>query len=911
MPGMHLRAVVQVLPALALSFCALAGCVPARDNPNDPSRRPQAALQVVDWSPAGGRCPDEPLAPGVGAVSVAPIGHCLVLDARGSTDPQESPDLVFAFSGDGITAATSTSGTLVIPAEERLALPLGSVLTFHVTVTDPTGASASAEADVLLTNQRPTIAALRDFRLPAGGYPWRPGQDYVVGFEAGGADPDGDVIEHCWELTTGESGCVGRFDAFLTTIGIGEQRVVATVRAFDGISYSLPDTQSVTIAIPNPWTRGPSGSGPSLASVDGARRAIPVAPLGIRAGADFLDRAAGDAIAVVTSPGPLLTLVQWPSLAAGPSAAVDHDPQSSLAALHPRADGPRNRVWAAGIELTLGQRVRYAAQSWTVDAGATALAAELPYTTHPLDAGLDLPDNQLGTFPMAILSSAGEPWIARTFGAEVVSFAPNGTPFVDSLGEHTASGLAARPETGEVWVAATAGAGSAKLVRYDAERIRADFTLPSAAVQGLAFADRDRVWLVTPVHGLVLLDLEAFIGGASFESCLELSHPDVLLGFGDGPSVRTDPRTGGVYLTGDGVAWHAETSGFLESYDGNPMAFVDPAGALYFDQGGTLHRGSSTTVDGVAARSPQAKEAVAAYDWRGGGVWSVVAISPDDSAFLLVDPSGAANRTWGGVVTDAAPTVVESIATITNVLSASVDGSTLWALGGVSALTGEPIRLDAFRFGFGPVPVRVPFAVPQSSVDEVWFLEPLAPLEGGPARKAWAGVSEVVSILDATDASITPVYTFPEGAGSFSSGGSRSLRSNDLCFAVSDANTDPTAVSLRRLTTAGGTPQELASASLHPFAYVAAASDTEHDACWFATRSGATWTFRAWAKNGTLLHTTTSTSAPTSLHAESAHRLLVNRDGTVVRLTFSPSVGGALLAEETIATGVNAVFANR
>src|SRR5688500_3397810 len=84
-----------LVPVVFLTACAL----PSRDNPRDPAHRPVPLLLVSDLSMDDGMCPcslspsDEIVCDGdlegptTGAAS---RGRCLALDARPSSDPDES-----------------------------------------------------------------------------------------------------------------------------------------------------------------------------------------------------------------------------------------------------------------------------------------------------------------------------------------------------------------------------------------------------------------------------------------------------------------------------------------------------------------------------------------------------------------------------------------------------------------------------------------------------------------------------------------------------------------------------------------------------------------------------------------------------------------------------------------------------
>src|SRR4051812_29358624 len=104
-----MRKAVAVACAMALAACSF----PSRDNANDPSVRPRPVLVVADWTPVGGTCATAatPL-PGDLAVPIAPIGHCLVLDARQSTNAALlTSSLIFTFSGSHLDApVTNTTG---------------------------------------------------------------------------------------------------------------------------------------------------------------------------------------------------------------------------------------------------------------------------------------------------------------------------------------------------------------------------------------------------------------------------------------------------------------------------------------------------------------------------------------------------------------------------------------------------------------------------------------------------------------------------------------------------------------------------------------------------------------------------------------------------------------------------------
>src|SRR5262245_50995332 len=118
-----------------LAFALIAGCLPGRDNPRDPVNRPTASLVIADWTPDGGSCEGvPPPPPGSGAVTLAPIAHCLVLDARGSVDANDhTAGLRYSyFRGEIAMALHSSSATFTLD-ESKFDLALEVPQAFSVT----------------------------------------------------------------------------------------------------------------------------------------------------------------------------------------------------------------------------------------------------------------------------------------------------------------------------------------------------------------------------------------------------------------------------------------------------------------------------------------------------------------------------------------------------------------------------------------------------------------------------------------------------------------------------------------------------------------------------------------------------------------------------------------------------------
>lgn len=617
---------------------AVSGCLPARDNPLDPSRRPIAELLVVDTqmnAPCSDTVPDADYP----QIFLATRGRCLALDARGSSDPNRD-DLSFTFSwssdesGPQTDLAVSTSSALfALDSDFLRGRPLGGDPTwFHVRVEDGTGSHATATTNLLLENGSPTTIVPPPRTLRRGGLPWAPAESMNVEFFGTAADPDqDDISEWCWTFPdTGEICSEDQFDpAFVRTLSATNYTTYrATLRVRDGDAYSEPASTWVRVE-DNGWALDTTGrlySLPTLPAVkpdEATAGTVNVAlyrpPAGSRA-QPFLG------ISTYYDPptGGLSNVVQEVYLASWPQA-------SRIGA---RFTVPQNRSYELAFDpdgdflwVSDGTQVRTYAVSTASGLSDTGPGV-LDWTEVPT-IGLDSFGGQF-----LEVDDAGNAWIAERTGSSVTTVTPAGAQSVAQLGSGRRVGaIERRPDVGGIWVLDTfdesgASYGSRLLAFGDAATPPVAFEVSDASAAGMAWIDASFFWMSVSDRGVLLVDADALTSGASFDEAVAFEVPDAPFPY----MLEADPGSGDCWTTsGSAYSGSEETARItldgevdrveVDTFSGR---FVDPAGSFWL--AGANANASIRRIDGILPSGAREESAIpptneADIDLRSGNVW--------------------------------------------------------------------------------------------------------------------------------------------------------------------------------------------------------------------------------------------------------------------------------------------------
>lgn len=636
---------------LAMHLVITAGCfLPERDNPNDPSRKPVARLVVADQTLADGECPESP-APGNGViVDAASRGRCLVLDASGSTDPQQSAEnLRYEFhvrdSGEWRSLGSGTAGVLALSAEERHAFPAPVTLEFRVRVGDRTGADDTAELSFDLQNARPQARLDPVRSLPLGGHPWDDGTDpcFTVDFDASGStDADlGDDAEFsfAWSVTPAQDPLCGapmETTGPVFTLRIPKNqftRSVATVTVSDGRATSLPATSAILVRVPEVLEVS------DRSDFDGNH----VLAIG-RVDASFEQLSGGgltrqDLVATLVGTSGLVAMA-WQD-----GAGDEYIGRAHVSDIETFLDGPS--PFMPLLNVSLHSTPAEPDSVWVVEFGAAFdpgdefasvwSVAGAPAAATPLD--VPITDYVLPELTLMTVDAGFNLWVGHLAMSDSLGRVSPATGTVEDVRTpnpaRAIGGMSARPgSSGEVWVVEVSnifGAGDGappRLLRYYPDLSYDAYVLPATYATGLGWLDESRVWLGLPGKGAWLLDVanlpEGLPGDVDLPpEAIALEVPLTVDPF----LLVADPFTGDAHIvsidgTGavvdlDGGAFYYEESAFF--------LFVQDDGRKWFFEQGDVFRGFAVNPSGTYATVVRTGSQLAserlARDARGGGFW--------------------------------------------------------------------------------------------------------------------------------------------------------------------------------------------------------------------------------------------------------------------------------------------------
>lgn len=742
-----------VLPALFLA----AGCIPNRDNVNDPTRIPETKVKVLDVRTVDGTCGD-PLdtTPAIAYQDVtgsSSNSRCLALSAEGSEDPQHT-ELEYRFSylttnGRVFIGGTSTFEepyAVAVPESDVTLLSSSFLTEFEVEARDEEGSIGVARVSFFKVNNRP-VAVPSTFRsVPLGGHPWAFGAPVHLRFEgAGSYDPDGDAFEFCWTVDGVDQPCGAQTYAEADLPTDDRRTLLAELRLRDeNGALSVSSRHLVVVREPQIWFSGrgtdfgnPTPFGGQYERVD------TVEPASVTFGTLLLSavRMASPTAVVLYSDAlgdEFVTAVPLPE--AAPTATPVVAENLVFDSLVSSLEG--NFVWHVG-KAPFEQE--WVVQPYTVTTGSglsrTVAAAGVPSTMPTDDGGVD----------RSAVTESGTLFMADAYKATIWQVEPGGTPAAISVSTSMAiTSIGARPGTDEVWavlspVQPTQGVFEPARILLLSGGSGYEIPLPVDFASALAFVDGELVWIDLDGYGLVALDAELFLLTGSVELSLVsyiaapgiLDEPIVDRETGEYRAFVSDPVD---YLSRTLVrAWPSgafDAESYSVLYLGETMpALMDGGGAWFTVQGSPALSFSETiSVSEVAADASIAPSfefgQSGAADPFSGGLWVTRRVF-DRPTLVHLDPNGNIDRTVIGLF-DAAG---DEISLRPRMLRASPDGETLWLLNWNEAtFEDELLKAD----------LTTPAYFPSLLVEPVSGIEPTAAVNTRVFDVSPPGLPEVV-----------------------------------------------------------------------------------------------------------------------------------------------------------------------
>lgn len=858
----------------AVGAASVAGCaLPSRDNPTDPSVAPAAELAVIDTTLPDGSCPAESVVLGSASwptVSAISRGHCLALDARGTTSPKGKTVFHFRFTridpvtGDVVdlpaaSVSDPTTGIAVLGTDLRInTLVPGVAATFRVDAFDGSGfdgAHGHATTTLTLLNGAPTANAGPSRSVPAGNWPWMHGQPYDLLFSgAGSGDPDHDRLSYCWTFLSGgvttTLPCT-EAETVTHTASSTAQTLIATLVVKDGFLESPPAVTEVKIGDENVWAR-PDGLGDF--ELLGPSMSIPV-------GGDLLTDARelpNDRVAFLQSPGASpdleVDVTAFPYGTPLDSATIPAQDFGTIAASD---DG--SLLWTV-TEHQFGP-LAVIATAFSVDgAGQLTELAQTPPLTSAAGAGQTFSwDYRFGA---VVIDDAGVGYATTPDNTLLCQFSKQTSPATFTCNATPGRAYAAltkRPGTPEIWAVQVTDAqdpqapvAAASIVRIlpggtDEIPLKLNQDEDVAYVGAMQWISADELWIALPGE-IRRVDANLLAAGATLEDATLLR---VIVQ--DTPKkIVVDALTGTAYVSSTAnVVYRVSLSGDAVGYpDFDDPRFVDHDGILWhrdFNHIPTLVRGGPER-DAVVRRIHYPFFAQPSVDPSTGGL------------LVTVNAPGAIERfaedgTLLSHITSAQVGGVEGPAPLMIGSEVSPDGNSVWAVsayaGSLTNPSAPPTILGVVRWDLTQDPPAGQVVLGTAGMatlsgssvgasDPGQFLAPGSPA-GGAAPFAWA--TQYISstqrrvVTVGLDGTITPIFTIPTAEDPTGIEGHAQAAllpaSNDLCLASFDPGT--ATLRVRRMTT-GGTVTTLGTETIAGgtrLAGISGALDASgNDVCW-------------------------------------------------------------------------------
>ncbi len=779
---------------LSLPVCfvllALSGCLPDRNNRSDPANAPNASLQLLDESvDANGTCGGPPFE------VFAPIerGHCLVLDASKTVDPQGDLDhFDFAFSLDGEApwtplAVATTSSFVLTDLQKRELLPPFVEITFRVTAVDARGSRGEAKITRILSNDTPIAKAGAPVLLPLGGYEW---DSSITAFDVvldGSAsfDPDGDPLQYCWNLEPPGTATCSSNSTISLSLPIGAPaRVRATLTVRDGRAdlpfpqtlQSTPSITTVSVEAPPIWFE-------SASEAEIFERIAPIEQITSFPDTPIAQPFGVAEIAVAYHSGTQTWVTRAPRAAAASPTASTGIGDDAYIGLTLQVDAIGDRVWAYYV----GRDGPSICGGSTATRVPTIVSFEGPLLT-PTRC---VRPAWTGTSPTGTLTidAAGNLWAGSAFGSELDRIGP--TPAEDAVitgpGQRVLGGIGARPGVDEVWLvrsqnflgSGTGLPGPANLIRMNsgANTIGTEIELPTDTAAAIAWITKDSFWLATLDAGVFLLDARVLSLGRPFAEAVITSFPGVSGGF----VLYPDTIAGGVWtmdFNADNAAHLSPTGEYTNlgsGFDYVPQ-FVDENGDVWMSNSGLLARGGTPTFTGVAADAQAPVSPAVAVDSMDGGLWTFGFL---DGKLRHIGSDGSVVKSASRAVT---PGGGEVPIPLLSGMSLAPGTHSLWAQSVAFNSTAKQIvRIDTTAF---PPTLTTVLDTMQASTLRSNLLIASAPI---PATTPFAWIAKdnaganVVSTLT-TDGTIAARFSIP--SNEFFAAAVLQTRTNRLCLAT-------------------------------------------------------------------------------------------------------------------------------